>query len=98
MGIVYNETKNRKIRSDKRTRVNPSLSQESHEKLESLALACGNMPKTKLAGELIDYCLNNPEIINLFQEQKFPFKHSYLKVIPLMINGKCVYKNIFDKK
>jgi hypothetical protein len=97
MGINYFEKTERKIRSDKRTRVNPSLSQDDNEKLESLALACANMPKTKLAGELINYCLNNPEIVNLFQQEKFPYKHSYLKVIPVLKDGKCIYKNIFDK-
>lgn len=90
-------SKNEKdFRSDKRIRVNPSLSQENNEKLERLALACGNMPKTKLAGEMIEMCLNNPDIIKWFQETKHPYKNSYLKVIPIVKNGKCYYNNVYD--
>ena len=83
--------KSRQTRSDKKIRVNCSLDQDTHEKLERMAIACGNMPKTRMAQEIIKFCLNNPNIINYLQEKKFPYTSNNFKVVPIIKNGKCFY-------
>jgi hypothetical protein len=49
-------------------RVGPSLSNHYDKNLRRLATAC-NMPHTKLAGEFLEYCLDNEDIFNCFQSK-----------------------------
>jgi hypothetical protein len=56
----------RKQRADKKIHVNPALDQDTHRKLVKLAISCG-MTKTQLAEHLIKMAVNNPDIINHYQ-------------------------------
>ena len=70
----------RKIRSDKKINVNPSLTQDAHDKLNRLAISC-SMTKTQLAAHLLTMAVNNPEIIKHYQD-RFN-KVSQYRVIPV---------------
>jgi hypothetical protein len=78
----------RKVRSDKKTRVNASLDEDIHRKLRKLSVSC-NMTKTMLAAELIKMCVNHSDIINFFQD-RYNTESEY-RVIPVNINGKVNY-------
>ena len=78
----------RQVRSDKKTRVNSSLDEDTHRKLKKLSISC-NMTKTMLAAELIKMCVNHTDIINFFQD-KYNIETEY-RVIPVKINGKINY-------
>ncbi|MFD1676048.1 hypothetical protein [Alicyclobacillus fodiniaquatilis] len=74
----------RKVRSDKKIRVNPPLRECDHYKLERLAIACG-LKKTHLAETIISMALNTAEIINHIQDvYEVP---SSRRVIPQRVNG-----------
>jgi hypothetical protein len=60
-------SKDRKTRSDKKFRVNPSLEFETHEKLKMLALAC-EVTKTKMAETIIDMVLNDVKSVENLQK------------------------------
>lgn len=77
----------RKVRSDKKIRVNPSLPQTTHKKLQRLAIACG-LPKTSLAEEIIEIALNNPSFINLLQNHHHADE---FRVVPYTENGKVYF-------
>lgn len=79
---------------DGRTRVNLTLYRESYEKLDKLSGAVSISP-TRLAGILVDICLDNENIVNFIQD-KYK-KRSKYRVIPTKINGKTVYI-LADKK
>jgi hypothetical protein len=51
----------------KKIPVQPSLYEDSHNKLYKLAISC-NMTKTALAEKLINMAVNNPDVIEHFQE------------------------------
>lgn len=85
----------RKTRSDKRIRVNPSLKSDTHEKLKMLALACGNMTKTKLAERIIEMALQDPKAVKNIQDRIGPKDNPY-RVHAITINGKVFYKNDFE--
>ncbi|WP_068792552.1 hypothetical protein [Brevibacillus laterosporus] len=78
----------RKIRSDKKTRVNPSLNTDTRGKLEKLALSCG-MTKTKLAEEIIKLSLNSPDIVRYLQT-KYNRNPRY-QVNPVIVNKRVEY-------
>jgi hypothetical protein len=84
------QEKGRKERSDKKVRVNTSLNQDSHHKLERLAFAVG-MPKTVLGAEFIELCLNNPNIIEYIQKIYKPSEDR--RVIPIIENWKVTYSS-----
>jgi hypothetical protein len=90
------DKKFKKIRSDKRIRVNPSLSPDDMEKLKLLALACENIPKTQLAQELLHFCLNNPNVIEYFQTKKHPCKQERFRIYPIIENGNVTYSSKYD--
>ncbi|GEN35936.1 hypothetical protein [Aneurinibacillus danicus] len=75
-------------RSDKKIRVNAGLSKESHALLEQLAYAV-QTPKTILAAEIIELCLNNPDFITYIQ--KIHNVPDGRRVIPVSENGKITY-------
>lgn len=79
-----------KTRSDKKIRVNPSLDQDTHQKLLALSIAT-NMTKTKLAEECIKFCLNNPTIIEYLQKKYPPISNKH-KIIPIIQNGTVFYE------
>lgn len=74
----------RQTRCDKKVNVNPALNQETHAKLKKLALAC-DKTKTMMAAELIEFCLNNPAVINWFQDRHGADEY---RVVPVVQNGK----------
>ena len=80
-------------RSDKKIRVNSSLSKGLHEKLDRLALACGTT-KTSLAAYLIELCLHNENIVNFVQEQHK--ESSRFRIIPSKVDGEL--KFVFVEK
>lgn len=85
---VIEKEDERKIRSDKKTRVNASLDEDTHHKLKKLSVSC-NMTKTMLAAELIKMCVNHTDIINFFQD-RYNTEPEY-RVIPVKVNGKVQY-------
>lgn len=78
----------RKERSDKKTRVNSSLDQDTHRKLKKLAISCG-MTKTMLAAKIIEMAVNNESVIDWFQK-KYNTDDDY-RIIPVKIQGKIHY-------
>lgn len=85
---VIQKEDNRKVRSDKKIRVNSSLDEDTHRKLKKLSLSC-NMTKTMMAAELIKMCVNHPDIINFYQDQ-YNTEIEY-RVVPIRENGKVKY-------
>ncbi|QAT68075.1 hypothetical protein EQZ20_24700 (plasmid) [Bacillus glycinifermentans] len=83
-----NVEESRKVRSDKKTRVNPSLNQDTHRKLKKLAISC-DMTKTMLAAEIIEMAVNNESVIDWFQK-KYNVDDAY-RIIPVKIQGKIHY-------
>lgn len=79
---------NRKTREDKKTRVNPSLDKDTHNKLKKLSISC-DMTKTMLASEIIKFAVNNVEIVN-FLQAKYNQDDNY-RVIPIRNEGKTFY-------
>ncbi|WP_257349047.1 hypothetical protein [Pseudalkalibacillus decolorationis] len=91
MGIKFNLGKSeRKTRSDKKIRVNPSLDQETHEKLDRLSIAC-HIPKTQLAYEIIKIAVNNPSLIEYLQHKHNTYK--YTRVVPIVHDGEVFYQD-----
>lgn len=87
--IKMDLTKNqRKVRSDKKTRVNPSLDQDTHTKLRKLGISC-NKTKTMLAAEIITMALNHPDIVEYFQD-KYNTESQY-RVVPVKHQGRIYY-------
>jgi hypothetical protein len=78
----------RKVRSDKKVRVNASLSQETHHRLKKLAISC-DMTKTMLAAEIIEMAVNNESIIDWFQKKYN--KYDEYRIIPVRNQGKLHY-------
>jgi hypothetical protein len=85
---VIQKEDERKVRSDKKTRVNASLDEDTHRKLKKLSVSC-NMTKTMLASEIIKLCVNHTEFIKFFQD-KYNTEPDY-RVIPVKVNGKVTY-------
>lgn len=78
----------RKVRSDKKIRVNAGLSQDTHSKLEQLSFVV-QTPKTILAATIVEICLNNPDFINYIQNiNAVP---NGRRVIPVSENGEITY-------
>jgi hypothetical protein len=87
------ERTSRTERSDKKVRVNSSLTKAVHEKLDRLAMACG-ITKTRLAADLVELCLHNENIVNFIQDQ---YKDSArFRIIPSKVDGDL--KFIFAEK
>mgnify|MGYP003857545199 CR=1 FL=1 len=83
----------RSERSDKKIRVNSSLTKSVHDKLDRLAMACG-VTKTGLAAHLLELCLDNENIINFIQDHhKFTAR---FRIIPTKIEGELQF--IFAEK
>lgn len=82
------DERERRERSDKKIRVNPALTQSTHDKLERLAYACGKT-KTELGGFLIDLCLNNENIVNFVQEQHKT--NAKFRIIPTKLDGELKF-------
>ncbi|MBM7634197.1 hypothetical protein [Geomicrobium sediminis] len=78
----------RKERSDKKTRVNAALNQDTHEKLKKLAISC-DMPKTILAAHMIEFVVNHPDLIKFYQDQ-FNTDDQY-RIRPINQGGKIYY-------
>jgi hypothetical protein len=83
--------------SDRKIRVNPSLTPDTHDKLKMLALACGQITKTKLAERIIEIALNDAESVRNIQQRLAPKDNPY-KVRAITINGQVFYKNGFEQK
>lgn len=77
-----------KTRSDKKVRVNITTTQDTHNKLKKLAIAC-DKSKTGMAEELIKMCVNHEEIINWYQKQ-YNVEEQY-RVIPVKRKDKIIY-------
>lgn len=86
--MIKFDLKEKHIRSDKKTRVNASLDQDSHGKLKKLATSC-KMTKTMLAAELLKMCVNHLDIIDFYQ--KTYNKNDQYRVIPIKVDGKVKY-------
>lgn len=85
--------KTRKPRSDKRTRVNPGLPADVHEKLELLATSC-DMTKTNLAGLILRYALDSREFV-LDLQNKYN-KNPRYRVTPVLIDNKKIQYMFLD--
>lgn len=86
--MIKFDLRERQLRSDKKTRVNASLDQDTHEKLKKLATSC-EMTKTMMAAELIKMCVNHLDIIEFYQK-KYNISDQY-RVIPVKQDGKITY-------
>jgi hypothetical protein len=63
-------------------RYNISLSNHYDKKLNQFAMACNKVKKpTTLAALLVEFCLDNPEIVDLFQKE-YSSAGSPYKVVP----------------
>ncbi|MED3997958.1 hypothetical protein P4647_25575 [Peribacillus frigoritolerans] len=78
----------RKTLSDKKVRVNSSLSQDTHDKLCMLATSCGTT-KTSMQEKIVKAVLNSPEWVNFFQV--WYNKNGRYRVVPMKENGKITY-------
>ncbi|MGG3641461.1 hypothetical protein ABES38_08785 [Bacillus gobiensis] len=78
----------RKVRSDKKIRVNASLDQETHHQLKKLAISC-DMTKTMLAAIIIEAAVQNEGFIDWLQTRYN--KYDEYRVIPIKIEGKLHY-------
>jgi hypothetical protein len=86
--MIKLDLRQKQPRSDKKTRVNASLDNETHEKLKKLATSC-EMTKTMLAAELLKMCVNHLDIIEFYQK-KYNKSDQY-RVIPVKQDGKIIY-------
>lgn len=77
----------RKTRSDKKTRVNPALDNDTHQLLCRLALACG-LTKTGLAEQIIAIALNTGDFVHHLQNINAADK---FRIITTVENGKIKY-------
>ena len=84
-------SKERKQRSDKKVRVNPSLASDTHEKLEMMALAC-EVTKTKMAEIIIDMVLNDLKSVDNLQN-RLGVNNVY-RVQGTDINGKVFLRHV----
>jgi hypothetical protein len=86
--VIKMDLSEKKQRSDKKIRVNPSLDQDTHRKLKRLSLAC-DLPKTKLAEEIIKIAVNNPSLIEYIQ--KVYNASDEFRVVPIVDKGKIYF-------
>lgn len=86
--MIKIDLRGKQTRSDKKTRVNASLDQDTHEKLKKLATSC-DMTKTMLAAELLKMCVNHLDIIEFYQKKYN--KNDQYRVIPVKRDGKVLY-------
>lgn len=73
---------------EKKVRVNPSLTEDTHRKLERLSVACG-MKKTHLASTIIEMVLNNETWV-LGMQEKYNTHEAY-RIAPVRAEGKLQY-------
>ena len=86
----------RKVRSDKKFRVAPSIDSDTHDKLMLLALACDRMTKTKLAEEIIKLILNDGRWVKHFQDTFGPKDNPY-RITTIKVNTETVYKTRYEQ-
>ncbi|MDT9027475.1 hypothetical protein [Rossellomorea yichunensis] len=86
--MIKFDLRQKQPRSDKKTRVNASLDNDTHEKLKKLAISC-DMTKTMLAAELLKMCVNHLDIIDFYQKNYN--KNDQYRVIPVKKDGKVLY-------
>ena len=83
------ESRTQKKRSDSKVHVNPALSQNTHYKLQRLALECSSLErkvtKTELAASIIETALNTSSFIDFIQGQyRVPNER---RLIPVIVDG-----------
>ncbi|UED78073.1 hypothetical protein [Brevibacillus sp. DP1.3A] len=83
----------RKVRSDKKVRVNSSLSKDTHDKLVMLATSCG-MTKTTLAEIMINTCVNSQDYVKYIQDKHN--KNPQYRVSPVIVDNKKVQYMFLD--
>lgn len=83
----------RKVRSDKKHRVNPGLTSDTHSKLEMLATSCG-MTKTSLAEIMITACVNSQDYVKYIQDRHN--KNPKYRVSPVIVDNKKVQYMFLD--
>lgn len=86
--MIKFDLRQKQPRVDKKTRVNASLDNDTHEKLKKLATSC-DMTKTMLAAELLKMCVNHLDIIDFYQKNYN--KNDQYRVIPVKKDGKVLY-------
>ena len=87
--FALNQLRKSKVtHSDKKTRVNPYLDPDTHEKLLQLSISCG-MTKTKLSEMIIKMSLNQPDVIRHLQD--LYNKDDQYRIITINDNGKIIY-------
>jgi hypothetical protein len=78
----------RKVRSDKKIRVNASLDQVTHDQLKKLAISC-DMTKTMLAAIIIEMAVQNESVIDWLQKNYN--KYDEYRVIPIKSGNRLHY-------
>lgn len=86
--IDLREKNLKNIHGNKKIRVNASLDQDTHNKLQKLSISC-NMTKTMLAAEILKMAVNHYDIINFYQD-RFNVNEQY-RVIPIKQGDKIIY-------
>lgn len=76
---------------EKKTRVNASLSQDVHHKLEMLSQSCG-MTKTSMAAHLIERLLNDIQGVELIQKELSSQANSQLHVTATKVNERVMFR------
>ena len=85
------ESRPRRKRADSKVHVNPALSQNTHYKLQRLALECSSLErkvtKTELAAFIIETALNTSTFIDFLQSHHRVPKER--RLIPVVIDGQA---------
>jgi hypothetical protein len=77
----------RKVRSDKKVRVNPPLDQETHDMLCRLALAC-DLSKTAMAEQIISIAVRTEDFVHYLQNINGADR---FRIITAKVEGKVRY-------
>jgi hypothetical protein len=83
-------TGNRKIRSDKKPKVQAYVSQDVHDKINRLARAC-NVSESQIAAEMLNYLTNHPDYIAWLQTKFGVKENDPFRIVPIKDNGKIIY-------
>jgi hypothetical protein len=81
---------NKKVRSDKKYRVQSFLTKDFDDRLNRVSRAC-NQSESRIVADILEYMLDNPQFLIWIQDKYKVSKDDPFRIIPQTVNGKLQY-------
>lgn len=80
----------RKVRSDKKERIQIHTIADTKSKMNRLTRAC-NVSESELGNRILTYVVNHPDFVRWIQDQYKVPDNDPFRIIPVIENGKLIY-------